>query len=145
MVALPKSNRSSFGLGFFLLYVFLCMFMLHAHVVPFLDHPAICSSSNLPSPSHSSSLSFGTPLPHPSLHRALPNVSYYVVFVIHHTLPQSIYIHAHLYAYVLYSCQRATKIPTTFVGEDLDPGFPDDAGGDPIEPRGLAESSPSDM
>ena len=57
-------------------------------------------------------------------------------FVIHHPPPQSIYIHARLSVHVLYSRHHATKVPTTPASDDLDLCFPDDAGGDPVEPRG---------
>ena len=59
-------------------------------------------------------------------------------FVIHHPPPQSIYIHARLSVHVLYSRHHATKVPTTPASDDLDLCFPDDAGGDPVEPRGSA-------
>ena len=122
--------------------------MLHAHVVNFLVHSRHLFAIPFFFPSQPSSFILffprnSTPRIRPPPRWVFSNVFYYVAFIIHHTPPQSKYIHAHPSVHVLYSCRYATPPLRSLAVQDLDLGFSCDAGGD--EPRGSAESSSSDM
>jgi len=118
-----------------------CMFFIYVYVAcacrtfssslpPSVHHP------NLFSPSHkprlSPRLSLGTPLPHtpfpPLGILECFSITWFSSSIIRR---RKVYIQAHLPVHVLYSCHHTTEVPTTTASEDLDLGFPDDAGGDP--------------